>query len=174
MFRLALILIVMFVPSVAAAQTSIAVVDVKRLMNASDAAVSIQDQREALKNKYLQEITVQEQALRAEEKRLEEKTISAGDEVSANDRQNYEGMLLEARRFSQDRKRKLEEASRRATEALRETVYVIIQEMANENSYGLVISNQNVIAGEKSLEITDEALERLNKRLPKISLDIEE
>jgi outer membrane protein len=170
MFRFALILIILCLPGVAAAQTSIAVVDVKTLMTSSVAALSIQDQREALKNTYLQEITSREQALRDLEESLSEEKDAL---KSQTERQKYEAMLLEVRKFSQDRKRALEKASRDATETLRETLYVVVQELANEHEYGLVISNQNVIAGEKSLDITEEALKRLNESFPEISLKTE-
>lgn len=89
-------------------------------------------------------------------------------------RQVYEANLLELRKDAQQKKRALEEASNVAMNVLREELYVVVQEIANERGFELVISNKNVIAGEKSLDITKETLEIINKNLKEVPLKIEE
>jgi Skp family chaperone for outer membrane proteins len=60
-----------FLPPVAmAADTSVAVVDVVRILSKSDAAISINTQREKLRSGFLEEISEAEQDLRREEQDL--------------------------------------------------------------------------------------------------------
>ena len=66
----------------------------------------------------------------------------------------------------------LDEASGAAMDKLREELYLVAQQIANERGYSLVISNRDVIAGEKSLDITEEALKRLNEKLKTIDLKL--
>ncbi len=160
----------------ALAQDSIAVVDVKRVMSVSEAAKSIDVQREQLKSQYLNEISVKEQALRDMEKAASAggKPGGLAEEQQQALRQEYEKNLIEVRRFTQDKKRVLEGASSEAVNKLRDLLYVVVQEIAAEKKFDLVISNQNVIMAQKALDITDETLRRLNERQSLISLELKE
>ncbi|MCC6597385.1 MAG: OmpH family outer membrane protein [Alphaproteobacteria bacterium] len=158
----------------APAQTNtIAVVDVLRILTQSDAALSVQKQRETLREAFLAEISKTEQALSHEEKELSQKMSALPQEDYAKKRLAYEEKLIDARKLAQSRKQTLEEASNKAMSDLREALYIVVQEIANEKKYALVISNQNVIAGEKSLDITEETLRRLNARVKEIKLKLE-
>lgn len=154
------------------AETSIAVVDVQRLLTESKAAQSIYTQRQANREAFLNKISHQEQLLRDEEKEL----VAAQKKLSAEEfgkkRQSYEKNILEARRMAQTHKRKIEEASKKAMDTLREQLYLTVQSIADEKGYDLVISSRDVIAGAKSLDITEETLQRMNKNVSDIKLDI--
>lgn len=156
-----------------AAAGSIGVVDVSLILTQSDAARSIQAERQALRKGFLEEISKTEQALRAEEKELAEKHGKIPQEDYLNLRRDYEAKLQEERKNAQKKRRALEDASNAAIDVLRERLYIVVQEIANERGFELVISNKNVIAGEKSLDITQETLEKMNKSLKKIPLKIE-
>lgn len=152
---------------------SIGVVDVAYILSKSQAAQNIQAQRQSVREAFLADISKTEQALRAEEKILDQRgKISQEDYLKL--RQVYEANLLELRKDAQQKKRALEEASNVAMNVLREELYVVVQEIANERGFELVISNKNVIAGEKSLDITKETLEIINKNLKEVPLKIEE
>lgn len=156
------------------AEGSIAVVDVLRVLTQSSAAVSVQEQREDLREKFLDEISKTEQILSQEEKDLVDESSRLPQEQYAKKRLIYEQKLNDTRKLAQSRKHALEEASNEAMNDLREQLYLVVQEIANEKGYSLVISNQNVIAGEKSLDITEETLRRLNLRVKEIPLKLEE
>lgn len=161
-----------FMASPCAAATSIGVVDVLHILTYSKAAKSIQTQREDLRETFLEEISKTEQALREEEKTLIEERNKLEQEAYAAKRQDYDAKLLEARKETQAKKRALEEASGHAMDVLREQLYLVVQSIANERGYELVISNKNVIAGEKSIDITEETMKRLNEAVAEIPLEI--
>lgn len=163
----------MFSPQAYAAG-SIGVVDVIYILNNSDAAKHIQEQREEYRQKFLKEISEVEQELRLEEKRLSENRADMEQAAYMEARKAYETKLLETRRIAQNKKRLLEDASNKAMNALRDELTAIVQEIANEKGYELVISNQNVITGAKPLDITSETFERLNKQRPSIEMVLED
>ncbi|USO06141.1 MAG: OmpH family outer membrane protein [Rhodospirillales bacterium] len=143
-------------------------------MSKSQAAQNIQAQRQSVREAFLADISKTEQALRAEEKKILDQRGKISQEDYLKLRQVYEANLLELRKDAQQKKRALEEASNVAMNVLREELYVVVQEIANERGFELVISNKNVIAGEKSLDITKETLEIINKNLKEVPLKIEE
>jgi len=151
---------------------SIGVVDVPHILTQSLAAKDIQEQRQKHREAFLAEISNTEQALRAEEKQILEERSKLSQEDYAKKRQVYETKLIETRKMAQDKKRMLEEASNKSMDDLREHLYVVVQTIANERGFELVISNKNVIAGEKSLDITQETLDKLDAQIKKIPLEI--
>lgn len=156
-----------------AAESSIAVVDVVRILSQSKAAISVQKQRETLRQEFLDEISKTEQALSREERDLTRTAAQMPQEQYEKRRLAYEEKLVDTRKFAQSRKHALEDASNRAMNHLRDQLYLVVQEIANERGYSLVISNQNVIAGEKSLDITEETLRRLDRRVEDIPLNLD-
>lgn len=158
--------------NVAYAGTSIAVVDVLQILTHSQAAKAIKVQRESLRAQFLEEVSVAEQALREEEKQLLEARGELPQADYQTKRQVYETQLLETRKMAQDKKRLLEEASGEALDRLREELYTVTKAIANERGFDLVISNKNVIAGETSLDITQETMKRINAALPSIELNL--
>lgn len=163
-----------FMPYPAHAAGSIGVVDVFDILSNSKAAKDIQAQQSKLRDQFLSEISKTEQELRTEEKEILEQRTQLSQEDYLKKRQAYEAKLLQIRKMTQEKKRRLEQASNKAMDELRDQLYIVVQSIATERGFELVISNKNVIAGEKSLDITKETMERLNKTLQKIPLKLEE
>ncbi|MCB1651169.1 MAG: OmpH family outer membrane protein [Alphaproteobacteria bacterium] len=153
-----------------AAPLSIGVVDVRYILSQSLAAVSIEDQQRALKDKFLSEISEREKALRDEEQALAESKNTLSSEEYAQRRKDYEQKFLELGRETREKKRALDEISTNAANQLRDALTQVVQEIANESGFNLIISNQNVITGAKDLDITARVLERLNTVLPRVEL----
>lgn len=158
----------------AAEGASIGVVDVIYIMNNAEASKHIQEQRNALREAFLAEISGTEQKLRAQEKELLEQRASLNKEEYAKKRKAYEEKLLKTRRYAQGKKQALEGAANEAMNVLRAKLYEVVEQIASERGYDLVISNKNVIAGAKSLDITEEALKRINASIKEITLKAKE
>lgn len=156
---------------VAEAQTRVAVVDVKRILMHSDAAVSIKKQQSALREKFLAEISKTEQSLRGREQELLKLQETLAPDIYAKKKREYEGKMLEAGRLTRERKRALDTSFKQAMDQLSDRLNDIVREVADEKGYDLVISNQNVITGAASLDITDLVLERFNKHVADINLE---
>lgn len=157
----------------AAAQTqSLAIVDVKRLLEESKAAQSIQKQVSEKRQVLEDEFANFEDQLRENEKSLAEKRAEGDQEGFAKQRQEYERTLMETRSLVQQKKRALEEAVLQATGRLRQEILKITAGIAEEEGYDVVLTRQNVVIVDKSMDITAEVMTRLNKSLTDIKLDV--
>lgn len=160
------------VPSRAVEPTTVAVVDVQKLLKDSKAGVNIQQQLETHKTKFLAEIAQQEQKLRDDEKALSEQRSALAPEEFAKKAKAFESELTESRRLAQERKKALEDAASKSMGTLRDEILKIVQQISDERGYSLVINRQNVIISSKGMDITDETLARLDKAISQIALEI--
>lgn len=155
-----------------AAPTSIAVVDVRALLTESSAAKNIQEQIKKQRDAFLADLGKEEKELREQEKNLVEEQGKLPAEEFEKKRKSFEEKLLTTRRDAQTKKRDLEVAAGKATEKLRNEITKVVQKIADEKGYNLVISAQDVLIGADSLNITDEAMKDLNDAVSKIALDV--
>lgn len=155
------------------AQASLAVVDVDRLLSVSAAAQSVQKQVDEKRKTFLSEIEAEENKLREAQKKLESESKDLGKEELTKKVQAFEEKRLEARKLLQGRKASLDKAYGLAMKTLSTKIAEVVQDVANEKEYDLVITRQNVIVGSTSLDITDEVLARLDKALPRVDLKVE-
>ncbi|MGB4106663.1 MAG: OmpH family outer membrane protein [Alphaproteobacteria bacterium] len=152
--------------------TTVAVVDVQKLLNESKAGKNIHEQLEAHKAKFLTDISQQEQKLRDDEKALTDKRATLPAEEFAEKAKTFESELTETRRKAQERKRAIEDAAAKSMGTLRNEILKVVQKISDEEGYGLVINRQNVVISSKDMDITDKALANLDQAISQISLEI--
>jgi len=156
------------------AQTSIGVVDVEKVLNEAKAAKALNKNRSDAREKFLAKLSKKESALRDEGKALFAKRKDLSEEEFIKEQKVYEGKLLELRKVTQQQKRAFEEASNVALETLKSHLASAVQSIAQEKGYGLVISNRDVITGEKSLDITDATIKAMNDKKIKIPFKVDQ
>lgn len=161
-----------FAPLHALAETSIAVVDVQALLTKSSAARSLEKQVSAQKEKFLEEVTAQEAVLREAEKKLTAERATLSKEAFTARAREFEEKLYNTRKATQNRKAALDAASGSAMDKLRGEIYEVVKDIAAARGYNLVITKQNVIIGEQSIDITDEVMKRLNAEITDIKLEV--
>lgn len=156
----------------AAEPTSVAVVDMQKLLTESKAGKNIQEQLEKYKSGFLADISKQEQKLREDEKALADKRASLPAEEFATKAKAFESELTKTRRKAQERKRAIEESAAKGLGTLRSEILKVVQKISDEEGYALVINAQNVVINNKSMDITGKALVNLDKAISQISLEI--
>ena len=154
------------------AQTTIGVVDVEKVLNESDAAKELNKKRSEAREKFITKLSKKESDLREEGKALFAKRKDMSDEEFGKEQKAYEAKLLEMRKATQKQKRDFEEASNVALDKLKDHLANAVQKIAQEKGYGLVISNRDVITGEKSLDITGETIKAMNDQKIKIPFKV--
>jgi outer membrane protein len=160
-------------PVLAMAQTSIAVVDVQRLLTESEAAKSIQKQVQAKREKFLTVLSAQERELREMERELVEPKSDIPKERQAENKKAFEERFQQTRQMAQKARHDLDAATAKAMAQLRDAVYEVVGAIADERGYTLVLAKQNVVIGDKSIDISEESLNRLNKAVSDIKLEVE-
>ena len=150
----------------------IAIVDIQNLLQESKAAVSIQDQLNDQRKSFQKEFSKFEDELKAAEKELASQRSDLSADEFKKKREDFEDQLIKTRSIVQKRKNALDEALKAAMKEVRVEILEIVADLAEKNDYKLVMSRQNVIIVDKEIDITKTVLNKINKSLKNIKLDV--
>ncbi len=167
-------LLALTVSQPAKAEVSIAVVDVQRLLTESQAALSIQKQVQAEREKLQNEFAGYEQKLRDSEKQLVEKRGDMSPEEFTSQREKFQVQLQETGSLVQKKKRTLETALVKATGKLRGEILKIVAQKAEEKNYDIVLTRQNIVLVAKTFDISEDVMTAINEKITNIPLDLSE
>lgn len=148
----------------------IAVVDVQMLLIESKAAKNIQKQLKEKRDALQKEFIALEEKLRADEKALAADKAKLDDAAFKTKRESFEKKLLETQTMVQNKKRDLEQAVLDSTEVLRDALLKIVAGISDAKKFDVVLTRQNVVIADKSLDITNEVLEKLNATMTEVPL----
>ncbi len=153
---------------------SIAVVDVPLIMNDSLAAKDIKAQIDKKRNDFQAEITKKEDKLREEDKKLsEQKNVLSKDEFEKKV-QEFQAKVNEVQRQVQTRRAQLEDGYGRAIQQLQDTILEVVGEIGKEKGFLVALPSNQILYTKDSLNITTEVMEKLNKKLPKVAVKLED
>jgi Skp family chaperone for outer membrane proteins len=150
----------------------VAVVDVQFILQEAAASKSIQKQLEAQRETYQNEISKQEDRLRAVEQELNHQRANLSPDDFAQKRREFEQQVVDVQRTVQARKRVLDQAFNESMTKVRDAVLQTVTEVAGEQKATLVLAKQQVVLAEKSLDLTTAVLERVNKKLPSVPVTV--
>lgn len=152
---------------------AIGFLDERLLLNESAAAKSIRPQIERLRKGLQREIRDRESALRkAEQDLLGQRSILAAD-AFAKRRSQFEKRARKEQLEVQTRKRAIDRALAVAVNKIRISFLKIAKDVATENKINIVMAKSAVLMSMNRLEITAETMKRLNKKLPKVTVKVE-
>ena len=156
----------------AAEKPTIAIIDMQRILTESAAVQGMQSQIEEMRSDYQGELRKREEALRAQDQELARQRTVLSTDAFTRKRQELEQEVAAIQREIQSRRRELDSIFGQAMNQVRVALVEIVQEIAQERGADMVLTKATVVLVKPELEITDEALERLNERLPTIPLTV--
>lgn len=150
----------------------VAIVDVQRILQASKAAKSVQQQLDVQRSKFQSEISDEEKELREAEKQLSKlrETAKADDYVEQEQKLQQRFMAVE--RQVQAKRKALDQALTDSMNDVRKCLIDIVSQIAKERGVNLVIVKQQVIWNDQVIDITDEVLTRLDAALPHVAVNV--
>ncbi|MBK8175743.1 MAG: OmpH family outer membrane protein [Rhodospirillales bacterium] len=154
----------------ASSNVRIAVLDVDRVRRESAAVKAIRAQLGGYLDVYRTETQKEEQEIRAGQEELARKRSDLSADGYAEARKKLEDRLLEAQERVQHRRQALERVNTEAMEQVKQALEAIVIEIADERQLGLIVRKDQAVYAATSLEITNEVLERLDRRLPKVQI----
>lgn len=155
-----------------AAELPIAVVDVQGIIRAAQAAKGIHDQIEKRREAYQEQVTAEERRLRQAEQDLTQQRGQMTPEAYQQRVRDFQSQVAEVQRQVQVRKRELDESFASAMNEVRNALISVVAEIAEQRGIKLVLFKNQIVIAEKSLDVSDETLQRLNKRLPAVKVDL--
>ncbi len=151
----------------------IAVIDIQRLLRKAKATVDFTNQIDRQRQLFREQISGREQELRAADQELARQRTVLSAEAFAEKRREFEARFAEVQREAQTRMRELDQARADGRKQVHRAIGTIVAEIARERGISLVIAQQGqIVFAESALDITEEALKRLDEQLPQIELPV--
>ncbi len=147
-----------------------AIIDVQRVYRESIAVKSLSRDIEERKGQYQGELRKKEAVLREADQELARQRSILSAEVYAQKRGELEQKVASHQREARKRKRGLEQLFASGMTKVRNELTKIAKEIAEERGLDLILSKATVVIVMPKFEITNEAVNRLNARLPEVPL----
>jgi outer membrane protein len=152
---------------------AIAVVDVQQLLQKSSAAKSIQQQFEAEREKLQGEMRQQQEQVRTGQQALATARTSLAPDAYEQRRKEFEKQVQDMTTKTDSRRQALDKAVNDAVNLLRDNMLAVVGQVATERGVGVVLPSHAIVhLSDKSLDITDTVLQRLDVRLPQVTVQI--
>ena len=148
----------------------ILVVDVPAILARSKAARDIQQQLEARRKSYQEQIAEKEEELKNAQLELEKQRTILSNDAFEERRKEFGQQLASVQRGVQQRKSVLERAFSESMNELRKAVVAVVAEISQEKGATLVLSNQQIVLVDTALDITEEVLASLDERVPSATI----
>lgn len=156
----------------ASAGPSIMVIDVQRILQESLAAKSVQAQLESHRAKFQNDISREEKELRKAEQDLAGARETLKPDLFAEREQLLRQRFLTVERHVQAKRKALDQAFTDSMNTVRNNLLTVVEKAARERSANLVLVKQQALWVDKTLDVTDEVLTRLNKALPQVAVTV--
>jgi Skp family chaperone for outer membrane proteins len=152
----------------------IGVLDIDKILHESLVGKFIQEQVDNNRAELQKEIEGHEANLREDEKQLRELQAKEGttaDELRAK-QATFEGKVANIQTAFAAKKQALEEAFNGARSEVIQMIMKLVSEIADERKITLVIPKNVVMFRDDTYEFTDELMNRLNKRMPTVKINL--
>jgi len=149
----------------AAAQATLAVIDVQRVVTDSDPGKESLQRLMTLQNEKIEEGRNLQTELNALREQFNKQRLTLSEQKLAEMTGQIEDKTIALQRFEDDAKRSLEEARRTALGRLEQQIMPIINEIGKERSLTLIFNKfqeSGIIYADDAVDITDEVIRRFN------------
>jgi Skp family chaperone for outer membrane proteins len=150
---------------------SVAVVDLKIILQSSKAGSSIREQINKKQTEYKKDLESQQKKLSDAKDSLARDRSVLSPEAYAEKRKTFEADLGKLQNNMRGKKNSLDKAFATAMETLQTQTITIISDIAKEKNYTLVLPKSSVLLlGDSSLDITQDVLRSLDQKLTTVDL----
>lgn len=150
--------------------TVIVVVDLQRILREASAVQVLQQQVGAAREAFQAEIRQREDDLRQQDTALAREKDTLPPDVYAQRRQALADQLAALQSDIQERRRQLDQAMNEGMRQVQTELLPILQQLTAERGADIMLAKTSIVLARPELEVTDEALARLNARLPTVTV----
>jgi outer membrane protein len=152
--------------------TTVAVVDVQRLLRESLAGQTIESQMQQFRVSFGEQIAQKEAVLREKERVLIEQSAIVSSDVLTESRRQFEEEVVALQREVREQQLGVEQSYAEAIDTIRQTVITILQGLVEQRGIDVVLPRSGYLVASRELDLTDDVLAELNSALPSMSLDL--
>jgi len=148
----------------------LAIINVEKIQGQATALKQLRAQLEKYGAAYKAEIQKEEQELRKANMDLARKRAVMSPEAFEEERKKFEQRFIQVQRKVQERRRSLDRAGREAKNTVQKSLNESIAEVAKENALTLILRHDQVVFWATDFDITALVLDRLNKKMPSVTV----
>jgi len=149
----------------------VAVLDVQVILRDASAVKNIRDQINKYGSKFEEEIEKERGEIRkANQELARQRTILAPD-AFAEKRRKFEQRVVEVQRLVQQRQRELDKSRNESMLIVNRAYIEIVGALATERNLAVILRKDQTVFAVTSLDVTQEVLTRLNKKLPAVKVN---
>jgi Skp family chaperone for outer membrane proteins len=161
-------------PAASPQPLNVMVVDIQTLLRKSKAAGMVRQQLEQKRAEYAKEMSTQNEALRHESEALQQQASSLSPDALNQKKQDFQQKRSEFDKNVRSKRQALERSEAEASEKIQTVIRDIVTEMATEKNVNLVFQSTQLVIVRPSFNVTDTVLQKLDERLPSLSVNIVE
>lgn len=150
--------------------TNIVIVDIAVIERNSSAHRAFRTQEERQRQQQQADEIKMENELRAADQDLAQQRTILSPEAYNQRRRDLEKRVADTTQGVQNRRKELNDAFGAAFNRIQAAVGDVIKELVTENDYKVVLARQVVVMSQDVVDITDEVVTRLNKKMPTINV----
>ena len=153
----------------AADPPTVAILGVEQILRKSKASAGLRGEIDKLRTVHQGELRKQEKALRAAEEELARQRAILSAETFAAKRKELEVQARNLQRDFTSRQKELEQTFAKGMAKVRRALVEVATEIATEQKIDIVIPKATVLLVSPELDITEDALKRLDEKLPRVA-----
>jgi Skp family chaperone for outer membrane proteins len=155
-------------PALAQEGAVIAILDMERILRDSSAAANLREEIDKQRLAHQNTLREQENALRTADQELARQRAVLSAEAFTVKRKELQEQANGLQQEFVSRQREMEELFGRGIRQVRNALAEVAKEIADERGISLILLKATIVLASRELDITDEALRRLDERLPSV------
>ncbi|WP_417515179.1 OmpH family outer membrane protein [Minwuia sp.] len=148
----------------------IAVMDSQRILRDAKAGQSVAKQIKGFIDGFQGVLKREEESLRKRQQELRKQSAILAPEALEQRRLELQKNFNDAQRMVQDRRIAIDKSRQQALEVIKAQILEIIEELQKERKFNLVLDRSSYSWVSPELDITQEIVRRLDKRLPSVKV----
>jgi outer membrane protein len=148
------------------------VVDVQRVLRESKASKSVRPEIDRMRKAFQQQVSAQEQRLRQVEQELTRQRAILAPEAFAQKRRAFSEDARKAQSDVQRRRRELDQAFNNTKNEILKNLVVVARDVAEAKKLNMLVEKRFVFLSAKTMDVTNDIIVRLDKRLPSLKIDL--
>ena len=170
-YILTFLLFIIFLP-LAYSQDKIATLDIVQLLKDSKAALSMKDQLTTVAKQYREEEQKKQKEIQKQEEELLRQKSTLTPEAFSDRKNSFEKKVIEFNKYSQNNRKALGKAEKKAVNQIEEEVEKIVKEIIETEKITAVFRKTAVILSDNSIDITKKVVDKLNKNLSSVTIKV--
>ena len=150
----------------------IGVIDVQKVLRDSKAAKSVRPEFDKMRKAFQKRVSEQEQQLRQAEQELTRQRAILAPEAFSQKRRSLSEEARRAQNSVKERRRQLDRAFKDTKNEILKNLVMVARQVSEAKKLNMLLEKRFVFLSAKTMDVTNDVIARLDKRLPKLAVKL--